>query len=120
MLNKWLSSWDRFWFGPQKLLNLAFMRIVVTGTMLHLYFLRSWNLDYFTADGIMPRDLAISSLEEIYRPLWGWFVWPDTMVPLVHGLFVFSLLLLFLGIGGRVLMFLTWVVHIGFIYRNYG
>ena len=120
MLNRALSAWDKFWFGPQQLLNLACMRVVVTVTMLHLYFLRSWNLEYFTADGIMPRELAISSLEEIYRPLWGWFFWPDSLVPWMHGFFIFALLLLVFGIGGRILMMITWVLHIGFIYRNYG
>ncbi|MBC7370540.1 MAG: HTTM domain-containing protein [Bdellovibrionaceae bacterium] len=120
MLNKMISTWDQFWFGPKQLLNLAFMRVLVTITMLHLYFLRSWNLDYFMADGIMPRDLALSSLDEIYRPLWGWFFWPDVLTPWVHGFFVFALLLLVLGIGGRVLMMIAWMIHAGFIYRNFG
>lgn len=119
MLNKALKVWDHFWFAPRKLINLALLRIVLIGTMLHLYFLRSWNIEYFTDNSFMPRALALESIEGFIRPMWGWFFWPDSMAWLVHGVYVLCLLLLFLGIGGRVLALLAWVLHMGFLYRNY-
>jgi hypothetical protein len=120
MLNKALKSWNEFWFAPRDLLNIACMRVVLAGTMLHLYFLRSWNLDYYTDNGMMPRSLALPSVEELYRPLWGWFFWPDSWVPWMHSGYVVLLLLLFLGIGGRVVALAAWALHMGFLYRNYG
>jgi len=120
MLNRVVKAWDSFWFAPQSLLNLALMRIVLTGTMLHLYFLRSWNWSYFTDAWQLPRSLAIETLDEFYRPLWGWFFWPDSVVPLVHSIFVLLILLLFLGIGGRIVAMAAWVLHMGFVYRNFG
>lgn len=120
MMNKVWKLWSSFWFAPQSLLNIAFMRVVLTGAMLHLYFLRSWNTVYFTDAWLVPRKLAILSMDELYRPLWAWFFWPDAWVPVVHALFVLSLLLLFLGIGGRLLALFAWVLHMGFLYRNYG
>ena len=119
MLNRALKAWDHFWFAPRKLINLAFLRVVLVGTMLHLYFLRSWNIEYFTDNSFMPRALALESIESFIRPAWGWFFWPDSMAWLVHGIYVFCLLLLFLGIGGRALALLAWVLHMGFLYRNY-
>lgn len=119
MLSKFLKTWDHFWFGPQKLINIALMRVLLVGTMLHLYFLRSWNIDYFTDKSFMPRALALESMEEFLRPAWGWFFWPDSMAAGVHALYVLCLLLLFLGIGGRLLTMLAWVLHMGFLYRNY-
>jgi hypothetical protein len=120
MLNKLLKAWDHFWFSPRKLVNLALMRILLIGTMLHLYFLRSWNIDYFTDKWFMPRSLALETMDEFTRPLWGWFFWPDSMAGGIHALYVLMLLLLFFGVGGRVLAALTWVLHMGFLYRNYG
>ncbi len=120
MLSKALKAWDHFWFSPKKLINLALMRIFLTGTMLHLYFLRSWNIIYFTDGWLMPRSLALETMDEFTRPLWGWYFWPDSMMGGVHSIYVFTLLLLFLGIGGRALTALAWVLHMGFMYRNYG
>jgi len=119
MLNRVLKSWDHFWFAPRKLINLALMRVLLIGTMLHLYFLRSWNIAYFTDQSFMPRALALESIEEFLRPTWAWFFWPDSMAGAVHGVYVLCLLLLFLGIGGRALALFAWVLHMGFLDRNY-
>lgn len=120
MLNKALKAWDQFWFSPQKLLNLACLRIVLTGTMLHLYFLRTWNLDYFTDKSFIPRSMALESLDEFLRPAWAWFFWPDSLAGVFHGLYVFLLLFLFLGIAPRLVGIFAWILHMGFLYRNYG
>jgi len=119
MLNKCLKTWDHFWFAPQKLINLALMRILLIGTMLHLYFLRSWNIEYFTDKSFMPRALAIESIDQFMRPSFAWFFWPDSWAGSVHGIYVVLLLLLFLGIGGRAVALAAWVLHMGFLERNY-
>lgn len=119
MLSKFLKSWDHFWFGPQKLINLALMRILLVGTMLHLYFLRSWNIAYFTDYSFMPRSLALESIDQFMRPSFAWFFWPDSMAGSMHAMYVALLLLLFLGIGGRAVAMVAWVLHMGFLDRNY-
>lgn len=119
MLNRVLKAWDHFWFAPQKLINIALLRIVLVGTMLHLYFLRSWNIDYFTDKSFMPRALALESIDQFMRPSFAWFFWPDSIAGPVHALYVVLLLLLFLGIGGRVVALAAWVLHMGFLDRNY-
>lgn len=119
MLSKFFKAWDHFWFAPRKLINLALFRLVLVGTMLHLYFLRSWNIDYYNGTSFMPRSLALESIDQFIRPSFGWFLWPDSMAGSFHALYVALLLLLFLGIGGRVVAMAAWVLHIGFLDRNY-
>lgn len=119
MLSKFLKAWDHFWFAPRKLINLALLRLLLVGTMLHLYFLRSWNISYFTDFSFMPRSLALESIEQFMRPSFAWFFWPDSMAGSFHALYVFLLLLLFLGVGGRAVALAAWVLHMGFLDRNY-
>ena len=120
MLNKFLKAWDQFWFAPQKLVKLACVRIVLVGTMFHLYFQRSWNITYFTDQWFVPRSQALSMMDEVLRPQWGWFFWPDSSALLFHGLFILFLFLLLLGVGGRVVVILAWALHMGFLQRNAG
>lgn len=119
MLNKALKAWDHFWFAPRKLINLGLMRLLLVGTMLHLYFMRSWNIAYFTDKSFMPRALALESIDDFIRPTFAWFFWPDSMAGTVHAIYVLLLLLLFLGVGGRVVAMAAWVLHMGFLDRNY-
>lgn len=120
MLTKFVKIWDSFWFAPRSLLNLACLRLVLTGTMFHLYFLRSWNLNYFTEAWFVPRSQALAMMDEALRPAWAWFFWPDSATPWVHAVYVGALFLLFLGLGGRALALLAWVLHMGFLTRNNG
>jgi hypothetical protein len=119
MLNRVLRAWDQFWFAPQKLINLALMRIVLIGAMLHLYFYRSWNIEYFTDKSFIPRSLALESMDQFIRPSFAWFFWPDSMAGPVHALYLLLLLLLLLGVGGRVVAIAAWILHMGFVDRNY-
>lgn len=116
--NLW-HSWDTFWFGPQNLLGLAFMRIMLCGTMVYLYSARLLNLNYYNDSSWIPRSLAIKVMPELYRPVFLWSFWPDSMNLAMHLLFVALLVLLTLGIGGRWLMWMAWILDAGFIQRNY-
>ncbi|XGC82468.1 HTTM domain-containing protein [Bdellovibrio bacteriovorus] len=113
------QRWDDFWFAPQSLLGLAFMRILLCGTMFYLYSIRLFNLHYYTDESWIPKSLAIEVMPELSRPLFLWAFWPDSLNPLMHGLLVFFLGSLTLGIGGRIFTAAAWVIGAGFIQRNY-
>ncbi|HEX7673398.1 MAG TPA: HTTM domain-containing protein [Bdellovibrio sp.] len=119
MIKKLWSQWDRFWFAPQNLLSLAFMRIFLCSTMLYMYSVRLANLNYYTDDSWIPKAKALDVMGELYRPLFLWQVWPDSLNPAMHILLVVLLALLVLGIGGRWIMWLAWVIDAAFIQRNY-
>lgn len=118
-MKKLWSLWDKFWFAPQNLLGLAYMRIFLCGTMFYMYAFRLSNLSYYEPTSWIHRDSALESLSELYRPTFAWFFWPDSMNFGVHVFFVILLGLLTLGIGGRWIMWLAWVLDMGFIQRNY-
>lgn len=119
-MKKILNLWDRFWFSPLDLLPLALMRIVLCGTLFCLYVVRSFNLEYFTDASWIPRSKALLVMNEVLRPPFLWAFWPDSLNPVMHGLLVVLLLLLTLGIGGRWIMFIAWVIDLAFVQRNYG
>lgn len=116
--NLW-SRWERFWFGPQDLLGLAFMRVCLCATMFYMYFVRMFNMHYFTDQNWITRSMARQAMPELYRPPFMWFFWPDSWSLLVHGLFLVLLLLLTVGIGGRWIMWIAWIFSMGFLQRNY-
>lgn len=118
-MRKLWELWNDFWFGPQNLLGLAFMRIVLCGTMFYLYSNRLMNLDYYSDTSWISKSMALSVMPDLYRPLFLWCFWPDSLNMFMHILLVVLLGLLTLGIGGRWIMWLAWVIDAGFIQRNY-
>jgi len=116
--NVW-EVWDKFWFQKEGVLNLAWMRIFLAGTMCYTYFWRTFNISYFQEGSMLPREYALKIYPEFTRPPFFWCFWPDSWALGVHVLFVGLLLLICLGIANRPLMLATWVLHIGFIQRNY-
>lgn len=115
-----LRSWDQFWFSPMPLLNLAMFRLLFAGTFFYLYLKRGmdWKL-FYTDEGILPRSLAVEVLPEFFHPPFHWFFWPDSWMGAAHHLMVFGLFLILIGFSNRVLIFLTWVLHISFMQRNF-
>lgn len=115
-----LAWWDRFWFSPQPLLNLAYFRIILCVTLFLMYFSRQFDLaTFYTNAGLLPESMARSVMPEFYRPPLTWAFWGDAYVLPAHTFLIVGLALLALGIGGRVLNLLVWVVSIGFLQRNY-
>lgn len=119
LFSKSLKAWDQFWFGPKDLLGLALMRILLCGTMFYMYLARSANLSYYGVDAWVTKENALSALPELYRPLFLWAFWPDSLNFVMHSLMIALLALLTLGVGGRWIMWLAWIISSGFIQRNY-
>lgn len=114
-----LKQWDHFWFAPQSLLGLGFMRILLGATMVYLYSVRLMNMDYYTDQSWIARSQALEIMPEVYRPHFLWGFWPDTWNLPMHILLVGLLVLLTLGIGGRGITWLAWLINAAFIQRNY-
>lgn len=118
-MKKLWAFWDQFWFAPQNLLGLAAMRIVLCGTLFYLYVIRMFNLSYYNDSSWIPKSMALEVMTELYRPLFLWCFWPDSMNFFMHLLLVISLGLLTMGFGNRWLMAVAWIINAGFIQRNY-
>ncbi|MBO9665210.1 MAG: HTTM domain-containing protein [Bdellovibrio sp.] len=119
MIKKLWSYWENFWFAPQNLLGLAYMRIMLCGTLFYMTIMRFYNLWFFTDASWIPREKALAILPELGRPLFSWNFWPDSMNLPINILGAVLFLLLTLGIGGRAIMWLSWVIYVGFMHRDY-
>lgn len=110
---------EHFLFGHQHLQQLGVFRFILCGTLFYIACFRQLNIDQYGPLSLIPRDAALNIFPDYYRPFVQWFFWPDSMASAVHlGLIV----LLFLGTIGlinRPLMLLTWIIHQGFLNRNY-
>lgn len=118
--NMW-QAWQKFWFDPVDLLNIAVFRIILCGTLAAQDFGRQWDVGlFFTDQGILPKALSLKVLPESYRPFAILSFWSDTWVFAVHALLVFALLCVCLGVGGRLMGLLAAFLHLAFLHRNYG
>lgn len=108
-------------FSDVDLRRLALFRIVVSLSLLSMYIPRQFNFfnDFYGPDGLAPRNLALKLFETFYRPPFEWFFWPDSMNSIMHLGLIFALIFVLFGVGGRVLIFIAWLLDIAFIHRNY-
>jgi hypothetical protein len=113
-------NWDLFWFSNRDLRLLGLFRIALCGTLFLVNLDRQFDVKtFFTDQGIVPKDMALKIFPEFIRPLFIWSGWSDVAAPWMHGLLVIFLLLLTLGIGGRILNIFAWILQIAFLQRNY-
>lgn len=119
MIKKLWAHWDQFWFAPQNLLGLAYMRVMLCATLLYMNVTRFYNLEFYTDASWIPRTRALEVMPELGRPLFLWTFWPDSMNFVMNLVLVVLLALLTVGIGGRWLMGIAWIINAGFLQRNY-
>ena len=110
---------DHLLFENQTPELLGLMRIMLCATLFYLACFRHLNIEQYTAESMIPRDLSLGMFPEFYRPFIAFFVWPDQWAPAVHLLLIGLYVLNTLGLSNRMLMFVTWAIAQGFIQRNY-
>lgn len=120
IMRSMLSAWNDFWFSRPRFENLGLFRVLLAGTLFLMNIGRQFDLElYYTNKGILSSAMSLDVIPEFYRPYFHWFFWPEAYVPLVHFSYLLFLLLLCLGIGGRLVNLLAWILHVGFLHRNF-
>jgi hypothetical protein len=115
-----LTFWNDFWFKPKSLINLALMRITVSMVMGFMYLSRHKDVElYFTENGLLPKAQSLIAMIDFYRSPFFIANWPDQWIGFIHLSFVVGLFVFMLGIGGRFLNLVLFVLHIAFLQRNY-
>ena len=99
--------------------RLGLFRIVLGLVLLYLAILRSFNLDFYNTNSMIPNSDSLLLFPEYYRPYLNLIFWSDRWVVFVHLIHLALLFLLIIGRSHFVLMLLTWVIGQGFIQRNY-
>lgn len=118
-MSDWLRDWDNFFFGPRELWSIAIFRVMACGSLFFLYLRRQPRVtDFYTGEGLLPRELIPQFMSDFYRPAFNWYFWPDAWMPEMHLLLLVLLALLTLGVGGRKICWAAWILHMAFNQRN--
>ncbi len=113
------STWEEFWFAPIDPLPLALFRICLGLNLLVMYGLRHFDLaTHYTDAAVIGSANALSVLPESYRPAIELFRLITPHPFLWHWIFLASLVLITMGIGGRISAFIALLLHLAFMQRN--
>ena len=88
--------------------------------MFLMYLSRQADAEFFYGtSSLIPESLSAEIIPEFTKQIFQWNFWRSEIATVVHWVYVLFLLLLTFGIGGKILCFFAWILHIGFLYRNY-
>ncbi|MFN8791328.1 MAG: HTTM domain-containing protein [Bdellovibrionales bacterium] len=118
-LRNFWNSWQSFWWFEVDPRSLKATRLALGLPIVGLYFLRFWRLDLYDERALVARERALDLLEPSQRPWFSWNFWPDSAAFAVHAVYWVLLVLFTLGWTRRPLMTLAWVLHVGFLHRNF-
>lgn len=114
-----INIWDHFWFQPLKEETIKLYQRVFGGVVLIFYCTRFWNLDFYNDNSLVPKSQALELFEPLQKPIFNFSFWPDSWAFIFHLVFLVLMLLLVLGYGRRPLIFIAWLIHLGFLQRNW-
>lgn len=120
LMQGWINAWDNFWWADVDPSSLKATRVTFGISVLLLYSVRFFRMDFYNEKSMIPKDLALDLLDSYQRPWFSWNFWPDSWAYGVHALFMVLILLFTLGYTRRPLMILAWILHVGFLHRNFG
>lgn len=121
MIRSIWNKWNQFWFEPVSLYNLAVFRILLCVNLAIMYLSRQRDVGFFYTDqGILPRDLSYALMPDAFRPFTNYSFWPDSFEPWAHAVFVLLLILMTVGLVGRLLSLVAVFLHLAFMFRNFG
>lgn len=115
-LIKW---WNHFWFESVDLNPIVAARTGLGLTLFVSYLYRFKNISFWGENAFLSQDRSLLMLQESIRPIFNWSFWPDHWVMGIQIAFCLGLFLWAFGVGGRILGVSVWILHMGFIYRNY-
>lgn len=115
-----LNWWDRFFFAPISLLSLGVCRFLMGFVLLVMYGLRQmhWRF-YFTDEGFVQSAWALDVLPEFYHPIFHWYPTTPAMAFGMHVALLIALFGLMIGFRGRWMALIAWILHLGFMQRNF-
>ena len=112
-------SWEKFWWSEISAWNLKWVRITFGTSVFFLYSVRFWNLDFYNENSLVQANRSLELYDLPMKPLWSWNFWPDSMAFVMNLVFLFLIFLLTIGKTRRPLMWVAWVIHVGFLHRNW-
>lgn len=121
MIRKVWRKWEAFWFYPVDLFNIALMRMLLSLVWLAMYGIRHTDFGIlYSESGILPSEKVSILLPEILQSAFPFYFQSESLLYASHWLYLALLLGLALGLFGRSLTWLVFILHVGFLQRNPG
>lgn len=118
-MKRLIQSWENFWWSDIEGFRLKWVRICFGVSVFCFYSVRFWNLNFYDERSLVSRDQALKLFELPSVPAFSWNFWPDSWALLMQILFLVLMALFTIGKTRRPLMWLTWIIHVGFLQRNW-
>jgi hypothetical protein len=119
-LSRTICAWQKFWFAPRDLYNVSVFRACLGAIMFVMYSIRHVDIEtFFFNNGLLPAARALEILPEFYRSPLPFFFHSDSANYWGHIALLAGLALLTFGVIGRSLTWVVWVLHLGFMQRNF-
>lgn len=114
-------AWSKFFFDPISTLPLGAFRFLFGLNALVMYSIRlkDWRF-YFTNEGFVQAQDATTTLPEFFHSPFAWVPESDALTLGLHIVFLVAILLLCVGVLGRISAIIGLVLHVIFMQRNYG
>jgi hypothetical protein len=120
--------WNQFWFAPTEQLPVEVFRVFVGITGGFFYLFRMFDFEFFFGEqGILTADGARDMTPPSFRSPIPWEMLaalPSPLPEILHGVFVLLLfaigLGLFSGRNARIAVIAAFIIHLSFLFRNFG
>jgi hypothetical protein len=113
------AKWENFWLSPLNSKNIEIYSRVFAGIIFFLYFLRFKNLEFYNEKSVVPDGRELEIIDSNLRPLWSWHWWPDSWAFFANLAFLILCFLILIGRAPRPVALLAWILHMGFMHRNW-
>ncbi len=113
------KSFEIFWFKPQPLVLSSVFRVLVGFTLVIFYTERLFDFEFLFSDkGLVPYSKLNDLIGDAFKSPLTIFPSSESLLYALHVIFILALVCLALGIGGRAVAFVCWVLHLVFVQRN--
>lgn len=113
------SIWWNFWNANINPNSLQKTRVTFAVSVFFLYLVRLWNLDFYNSNSLIDRSQALELFDAYQKPLFSWNFWPDSLALVMQISFLVIMVLMALGKVIRPMIAAAWVIHLGFMHRNW-
>ena len=118
-LERLWRKWEGFWWAEPDSRSVIATRITFGTAAFLVSALRLWQLDFYNEKSLALKRDALELMDPYTRPIFAWTFWPDSWALVMQILFMVLMLLFIFGWTRRPLIFLAWVIQIGFMERDF-
>lgn len=119
IIKKIWTYWENFWWADIDGRSVVATRVTFGLSAIGVTALRFWNMDLYNEKSLALKNEALNLMDPFTVPLLSWNFWPDSWALFMQIILMILLVLFTLGWTRRPFIFAAWVIHIGFMQRNF-